>query len=147
MTTDTDTRLTPRQHLTRGLARTAAGPVEVMRGAVGLAAQSVVAGASSIRRHHRAGKLRRDLADAQNAVRHEFAAAQEAVAALPRTLAELPHSLVEAGRRRRGRRGLAIGAAGGAVLAGGAALFSVVRRSRRPEPSPLPPSVQVEPKP
>jgi hypothetical protein len=147
MTTDTDTRLTPRQHLTRGLARTAAGPVEVTRGAVGLAAQSVAAGASSIRRRYRAGKLRRDLADAQNAIRHGSAAAQEAVAALPRTLAELPHSLVEASRRRRGRRGLVLGAVAGAVLAGGAALFAVVRRSRPSEPSPLPPSVQVDPKP
>ena len=41
-----------------------------------------------------------------------------------------------------------IAAAGVTTLAGGAALFSRIRRSqRRPEPSPLPPSVPVEPKP
>jgi Cell wall synthesis protein CwsA len=32
------------------------------------------------------------------------------------------------------------------VLAAGAAAFSVVRRSSRPEPSTLPPSVEVEPR-
>lgn len=143
MTTQTDSRLTPTQRLTRGLARTAAGPVDVTRGALGLSAQSVAATVSAIRRRYRASKLKRDLADAQNAVRHELAVAQEAVAGLPHTLSEVRSN-------RRGRRLLIGTAAGVAALAGGAALFSVVRRSRKPEPttsSPLPPSVHVEPKP
>ena len=140
MSTRTDSRLTPTQRLARGLAHTAAGPVDVTRGALGLTAQSVAATASGLRRRYRASKLKRDLADAQIAVRHELAAAQDAVAALPQTLAD-------AGRSRHGRRLLVGAAAGVAVLAGGAAVFSVVRRSRKPEPSPLPPSVQVEPKP
>jgi hypothetical protein len=33
------------------------------------------------------------------------------------------------------------------MLAGGAVAFSIIRRSSRPEPSPRPPSVDVEPKP
>lgn len=140
MSTRTDSRLTPTQRLARGLAHTAAGPVDVTRGALGLTAQSVAATASGLRRRYRASKLKRDLADAQIAVRHELAAAQDAVAGLPQTLAD-------AGSSRHGRRLLIGVAAGVAVLAGGAAVFSVVRRSRKPEPSPLPPSVQVEPKP
>jgi Cell wall synthesis protein CwsA len=140
MSTRSVSRLTPTQRLTRGLAHTAAGPVDVTRGALGLTAQSVAATASGIRRRYRASKLKRDLADAQIAVRHEIAAAQEAVATLPQTLADARGS-------RRGRRLLIGAAAGAAVLAGGAALFSVVRRSRKPEPSTLPPSVHVEPKP
>jgi Cell wall synthesis protein CwsA len=38
-------------------------------------------------------------------------------------------------------------AVGAVVLAGGAVAFSIVRRSMQPEPSPLPPSVDVSPKP
>jgi len=140
MSTRSVSRLTPTQRLGRGLAHTAAGPIDVTRGALGLTAQSVAATASGIRRRYRASKLKRDLADAQIAVRHEIAAAQEAVSTLPQTLAD-------AGGSRRGRRLLIGAAAGVAVLAGGAALFSVVRRSRKPEPSTLPPSVHVEPKP
>jgi len=131
-----DTRLTPARRLTQGLAHTAGGPVDITRGAVGLTVQGISGTASGLRRRYRAGKLKRNLADVHNAVRHELAAAQEAVASLPST---------DGNRRRR----LLIGAAatGLATLAGGAALFSVVRRSRQPEPSPLPPSVSVEPKP
>ena len=141
MATHHDTRLTPSQRLTRGLAHSASGPVDVTRGALGLTAQSISATASAARRRYRASRLRKELAEAQSVVRHELAVAQEAVAALPQTLSE-------AGQTRRGRR-LLIGAAiGTAVLAGGAVAFSVVRRSRRrPEPSSLPPSVQVEPRP
>src|SRR5690349_1286211 len=39
MTFRTDARLTPRQRLGRGLAHTAAGPVDIARGTVGLSAQ------------------------------------------------------------------------------------------------------------
>ena len=51
---------------------------------------------------------------------------------------------VEEPRRRRLLLWIVIGAV---VLAGGAATFSIVRRSTRPDPSPLPPSVEVAPKP
>lgn len=47
---------------------------------------------------------------------------------------------------RRPRPLLVIGATV-AVLAIGAVTFSIVRRSRQPEPSPLPPSVHVAPQP
>jgi hypothetical protein len=47
-------------------------------------------------------------------------------------------------RRRKPLLWIAVGAV---VLAGGAAAFSIVRRSSRPEPSSLPPSVEVAPKP
>ena len=44
------TRLTPRERLSRGLASTAVGPVDVTRGLVGLGVHSAQAGASSLRR-------------------------------------------------------------------------------------------------
>jgi hypothetical protein len=62
------------------------------------------------------------------------------VASLPETLEQ-----VRTPRRRR-RRPLIFLGLGVAVL-GGAAAFSVVRRSSQPEPSPLPPSVEVAPRP
>ena len=133
MATPTDTRLTPARRLTRGLAHTASGPVDVTRGALGLTAQSVAATVAGIRNRYRAGRLRKELAEARGAVRHELAAAQEA--------------LSEVGQTRRGRRILIGAGIGAVVLAGGALAFSVVRRSMRPEPSPLPPSVQVDPRP
>lgn len=46
--------------------------------------------------------------------------------------------------RRRPLRYVLIGAG---VLAVGAVVFSIVRRSMRPEPSALPPSVEITPKP
>ena len=45
------------------------------------------------------------------------------------------------------RRPLLLAAVGVVALAGGAVAFSVVRRSARPEPSPLAPSVEVAPRP
>ena len=47
----------------------------------------------------------------------------------------------------RCRRPLLYVLIGAAVLAVGGVTFSIVRRSMRPEPSPLPPSVAVDPKP
>lgn len=138
MSTEIDTPLTPARRLGRGVAHTAAGPVDIARGALGVTAQAVVGTVSGLRNRYQASKLRRDLADAQNAARHELAAAQEMVAALPQALSEA----------RGGRRRLFLGAAAvTAVLGGGAAVFSAVRRSRQSEPSPLPPSVSVEPQP
>lgn len=53
----------------------------------------------------------------------------------------------DAGAEGRRRRPLLYVLIGAVVLAGGAAAFSIVRRSMRPEPSTLPPSVAVVPKP
>ncbi len=72
-----DTRLTPRQRLSRGLAYTAVGPVDVTRGVVGLGVHSAQAGASSLRRRYREGRLARELQSAQEALVQELAAAQE----------------------------------------------------------------------
>ncbi|MEX3771484.1 cell wall synthesis protein CwsA, partial [Mycolicibacterium fortuitum] len=65
------------------------------------------------------------------------------VAALPEVLQEAAADPEPKRRRRR----LVIAGVAAAVLAGGAVTFSIVRRSSRPEPSPLPPSVEVSPKP
>jgi Cell wall synthesis protein CwsA len=136
-----DTRLTPRQRLSRGLAHTAGGPVDVTRGVVGLGAHSAQAGASSLRRRYREGRLARDLHSAQEALVQELAAAQEVVTGLPEALQQARRS------QRRGKRPWVIAGVAAVVLAGGAAAFSIVRRSSRQEPSSLPPSVEVQPRP
>src|SRR6202161_4364512 len=69
------TRLTPRERLSRGLASTAVGPVDVTRGLVGLGVHSAQAGASSVRRRYREGRLAHDLHSAQEALVQELAAA------------------------------------------------------------------------
>ena len=140
MSAKKDTRLTPRQRLNRGLANTAAGPVDVARGVVGLSAHSARTGASSLRRRYHEGRLARDLRNAQEALVQELAAAQEVVSGLPEALQQARRS-----QRRRPRSWVLAGAAA-VVLAGGAAAFSIVRRSSQPEPSQLPPSVEVEPR-
>ena len=128
------TRLSPRQRLSRGLTYTAVGPVDVTRGIVGLGAHSAQAGASSLRRRYQEGRLARDLQTAQEALAQELAAA-------PQTLQQARRS------HRRGKRPWVITGVAVAVLAGGAAAFSIVRRSMRQEPSSLPPSVDVQPRP
>lgn len=85
-------------------------------------------------------QLSRDLTAAQEALALELAAAQDVVAGLPR-------ALQNARRARRSRKPLLLAAAAAVALVGGAITFSVVRRSMQPEPSPLPPSVEVTPKP
>jgi len=135
------TRLSPRQRLSRGLTYTAVGPVDVTRGIVGLGAHSAQAGASSLRRRYREGRLARDLQTAQEALAQELAAAQEVVSGLPQTLQQARRS------HRRGKRPWVITGVAVAVLAGSAAAFSIVRRSMRQEPSSLPPSVDVQPRP
>jgi hypothetical protein len=135
------TRLTPRQRLSRGLTYTAVGPVDVTRGLIGVGAHSAQAGASSLRRRYREGRLAHDLQTAQENLAQELAAAQEVVSGLPQALQEARRS------QRRGKRPLVIAGVAVAVLAGGAAAFSIIRRSMRREPSPLPPSVDVQPRP
>jgi hypothetical protein len=134
------TRLTPRERLSRGLASTAVGPVDVTRGLVGLGVHSAQAGASSLRRRYHEGRLAHDLHSAQEALAQELAAAQEVVTGLPEALQQARRA------QRHGKRPLLIAGVAVAVLAAGAAAFSIVRRSARPEPSALPPSVEVDPR-
>jgi hypothetical protein len=134
------TRLTPRERLSRGLASTAVGPLDVTRGLVGLGVHSAQSGASGLRRRYREGRLAHELRSAQEALVQELAAAQDVVTGLPEALQQARRA-----QRRRPRPWVLAGAAA-VVLAAGAAAFSVVRRSSRPEPSTLPPSVEVEPR-
>ncbi len=140
MSVKNDARLAPRARLARGLKYSTMGPVDVTRGVVGLGVLSAESAASSLRRRYQTGQLRKELAAAQETLSHEIAAAQEVVA-------NLPQRLQSARKPKRRRRPLVLAAVGVAVLAGGAVTFSIVRRSTRPEPSPLPPSVEVEPRP
>ena len=144
MSAKKDSRLTPRERLTRGLTYTAVGPVDVTRGLVGLGVHSAQSAASELRRRYREGRLARDFAAAQEALAQELAAAQEVVTGLPQALQQARRS------QRRSKRPWVIAGAAVVVLAGGAAAFSIVRRSMRPEreePSPRPPSVDVQPRP
>lgn len=134
--------LTPRERLTRGLTYSAVGPVDVTRGVVGLGVQSAHSTATELRRRYRDGRLARELAAAQDSIGQELAAAQEVVANLPQLLQEARRN-----QRRSKKPWLIAGAAGVAVLAGGAVAFTIVRRSSRPEPSLRPPSVDVQPRP
>jgi len=134
-------RLTPRERLSRGLTYTAVGPVDVTRGVLGLSVRSAQAGASSLRRRYQEGRLARDIQSAQEALAHELAAAQEVVTGLPEALAQARRS-----RRRKPRPWVLAGAAV-VVLAAGGAAFSIIRRSSQPEPSPLPPSVDIDHRP
>jgi Cell wall synthesis protein CwsA len=136
-----ETRLTPRERLSRGLTYSAVGPVDVTRGVVELGFQSAHATASDLRRRYREGRLAREITSAQEAIVQELAAAQEVVANLPQVLQEARK------KQRHSKRPWVIAGAAVAVLAGGAVAFSIVRRSMRPEPSPLPPSVDVQPRP
>lgn len=140
MTSKTDSRLTPRQRLGRGLAYSVVGPVDVTRGAVGLGAQSLAASAAGIRQQYRKSKLRHELEAAQEVLGRELAVAGDVVTGLPQAIQDARRA------RRRPRKLLLVGA-GVAVLAAGAVTFSVIRRSQKREQSTLPPSVQVEPRP
>ncbi len=142
MSVKSDTRLTPRQRLARGLTYSTVGPVDVTRGAVGLSAQSVAATVKGLRRRYQSGQLRRELAAAQQNIARELSAAGDVVAGLPQAIQD-----ARAGQRRSWRPWVLAAAAGTVVVVGGAVAFSVVRRSSKPEPSSLPPSVQIDPKP
>ena len=144
MSSKTMVRLTPSQRLGRGLKNSVAGPVDVTRGAVGVGLDSVRSSAAWVGNRYQRGRVARqlkaDLATAQDAISAEISAAQEVVAGLPDAL--------DKARRSRGRRRpVLLAGIGLAVLAGGAAAFTIIRRSTQPEPSPLPPSVEVAPRP
>ena len=142
MSVQTEARLTPRERLARGLTYSALGPVDVTRGVAGLGVNSVRSTASRLRRRYRRGGLAAELAATQEAIAQELAAAQQVVANLPQALRRARRS-----QRRHAKRPWIIAGAAVAVLAGGAITFSIVRRSSRPEPSPRPPSVDVQPRP
>lgn len=142
MSQKAEASLTPRERLTRGLTYTAVGPVDVTRGVVGLGVQSAQSTATEVRRRYREGRLARELAAAQETIGQELAAAQEVVAALPQLLQDARRE-----QRRSKKPWLIAGAATVVVLAGGAVAFSLVRRSAKPESSPRPPSVDVQPRP
>lgn len=134
----------PRARLARGLKYSTVGPVDVTRGALGVGLDSAQSSAAWVRNRYRRGRiasqLRQDLALAQEALATEVAAAQQVVAGLPDTIKG-------ASRTRRRPRPWVLALAGAAVLGVGAVTFSIVRRSTQPDPSPLPPSVEVTPKP
>ncbi len=141
MTSSTETRLTPGQRLTRGLAHTAAGPVDITRGAVGLSANAVAAAVAGARQRYRHSQLRKELAETQTALTRELSTAGEVLAELPESFRE-----ARANRRTSKRPWIIAGAVAGTLVLGGAA-FAFVRRNTQPEPSPRPPSVQIDPKP
>jgi hypothetical protein len=140
MSSKTDVRLTPSQRLGRGLKYSAVGPVDVTRGTVGLSLQGAHSAASRLRRSLEKSRLAKEIGEAQDTIASELAAAQEVIATLPAVIAD-------ARKPKHRRRPLLLVAVGAAVLAGGAVAFSIVRRSMQPEPSPLPPSVDVSPRP
>lgn len=141
MSTRNRTLLTPRQRLTRGLAYTAVGPLDVTRGVVGLGLYSAQAGASNLRRHYHENRVARDLRTTHDALAQELAAAQDVVAGLPQAFQQARQS------QRRSRRPWMIAGCALLALAGGGVAFSIIRRSSRTESSPRPPSVEVQPRP
>ena len=144
MSAKTGSRLTPRERLARGLTYSAVGPVDVTRGVAGLGVHSAQSAASELRRRYREGRVAREIAEAQETLAQELAAAQQVVSGLPQAMQDARRA------QRRGKRPWVIAGVAVAVLAGGAAAFSIVRRSvraGREEPSPRPPSVDVQPRP
>ncbi|MDX1893157.1 cell wall synthesis protein CwsA [Mycolicibacterium sp. 050158] len=137
-------RLTPAARIARGLKYTTVGPVDVTRGALGVGFNSTRSSVGWVANRYRSGRLRaqlrKDLATAQEAIAHELAAAQEVVT-------NIPQALQDARKGRRRPKALLVVGVGVAVLAVGAVSFSIIRRSTQPDPSPLPPSVDVNPQP
>ncbi len=127
-------KLTSRERLNRGLHYTAVGPVDITRGVIGITAHSAESAAEAIKRRAREAR----------AVQQEVAKEAEAV---KEVLAELPQMLQDArkAQHRRRRRLFVFGFLGLATV-GGAVAFVIARRSSVPEPSALPPSVEVAPK-
>ncbi|RFD27233.1 cell wall synthesis protein CwsA [Mycobacterium uberis] len=142
MSVQTETRLTPRQRLTRGLTYSVLGPVDVTRGVVGLGIRSARSTASVLRRHYRQSGPASEFAATQETIAQELAAAQEVVASLSQRLRQARRS-----QCRHAKRSWIIAGISMVVLVGGAMIFSIFRHSSRPEPSPRPPSVDVQPRP
>jgi preprotein translocase subunit Sss1 len=140
MTLNTDAGLTPGQRLSRGLRYTALGPVDLTRGTVGLSWQGAHSAAGGLRQRFEKSRLAKEIEEAQETIAGEIAAAQE-------VLANLPQIIADARKPKRRPRPLVLAAAGVALIAVGGVVFSIVRRSMQPEPSPRPPSVDVTPKP
>ena len=144
MSSNTEDRLTPSQRLGRGLKYSTVGPVDLTRVALGVGLESARSSATRVgdryRRSQVARQLTADLASARDEVGAEISAAQEVVA-------NLPEALEKARRAHSRHQTLLLAGISVAVLAGGAVAFVVIRRSSQPEPSPLPPSVEVAPKP
>jgi len=142
--TITAIRLTPGARIARGLKYSTVGPVDITRGAAGVAFNSTRSSVSWATNRYRRGRLKgqlaKDLAAAQNAIAAELAVAQDVVTGLP-------DSIRAARRARRRPRPIVLLGAGVAVLAVGAVSFSIIRRSTQPDPSPLPPSVDGTPRP
>lgn len=138
----TEPKLTSRERLTRGLRYTAVGPVDVTRGVVGISVHSAESAAAGARRRYREARAaRKDIAEIRDGLAKEAAAVKQVVAELPAALQDARKA------QHRRRRALVFGSLGLAAVVGGAVAFSIVRRSMQPEPSPLPPSVEVAPKP
>jgi hypothetical protein len=138
------TRLTPTERIARGLKYSTVGPVDLTMGAVGVGINSARSSAAWVgtrcRRDRIKSQLSKDLAAARETIANEITAAQEVVT-------NIPQALQEARNTKRRRKPLLIIGAGVAILAVGAVTFSIVRRSTQPEPSPLPPSVDIAPRP
>ena len=138
------TRLTPAERIARGLKYSTVGPVDVTRGALGVGVNSTRSSAAWVANRYRRGRIKsqltKDLAAAQEAIANEFAAAQGVVTGIPQ-------ALQEARRTKHRPKPVVVIGAGVAALAVGAVCFSIIRRSTQPEPSPLPPSVDVAPLP
>ncbi|BBY44943.1 cell wall synthesis protein CwsA [Mycolicibacterium celeriflavum] len=135
MSSKTDVRLTPGERLSRGLKYTAVGPVDVTRGALGLGITGAQSSAEWVGERYRRGRLKAQLSE-------DLATAQEIV-----SQALLGASPARTAKSKLRRRRLVLIGVGVAAVAGGAVAFSIVRRSTQPEPSPLPPSVEVAPRP
>jgi hypothetical protein len=127
-------RLTSGERLARGLKHSASGPVDVTLGAAGVGLNSARSTAAWLGTHYLASRRA-----AKEALATELAAAQEVVA-------NLPEVYQKARAKRRRPRPLWLVLAGVGVLAVGGVAFSIIRRSTQPDPSPLPPSVDVTPK-
>ena len=139
----TEPKLTSRERLTRGLRYTAVGPVDVTRGVVGISVHSAESAAAGARRRYREARAaRKELAQVRQELAQETSAVKPAVAELPAALQKARNT-----RHRRHRRLWVFGTLGLATVFGGAVAVSIARRSMQPEPSALPPSVEVAPKP
>jgi hypothetical protein len=137
----TEPKLTSRERLNRGLRYSAVGPADITRGVVGVSVHSAGSAAAAIKRRAREARARERLAAAQEGLAQDAEAVKQVVAELPELLQEARKS-----QHRRRRRLFVFGFLGLTAVAGGAVAFTIARRSATPEPSTLPPSVEVEPK-